>query len=45
MSNNWYETSIKSLFEDFMREHGYPVEFDTTKFILCPKLLWAFTGR
>ena len=32
MSKNWYETSIKSLFEDFMREHGYPVEFDTTKF-------------
>lgn len=32
MSKNWYETSIKSLFEDYMREHGYSVEFDTTKF-------------
>lgn len=32
MSKNWYETSIKSLFEDYMRDHGYPLEFDTTKF-------------
>lgn len=32
MSKNWYETSIKDLFEGYMREHGYPVEFDTTKF-------------
>lgn len=32
MSKNWYESSIKSLVEEFMRDHGYPIVFDTTKF-------------
>lgn len=32
MSKNWYESSIKSLVEEFMRNHGYPIVFDTTIF-------------
>lgn len=31
MSKNWYEISIKELVEEFMRNHGYNVEFDRNK--------------
>ena len=41
MTRNWYETSIKDLFEDYLRSKGYEVEFDTTKFFLNELKGWT----
>ena len=30
--NNWYESSIKSLVEEYFREHGFSVVFDSSEF-------------
>ena len=30
--NNWYESSIKSLVEEYFKEHGFSVVFDSSEF-------------
>lgn len=30
--NNWYESSIKSLVEEYFKDHGFSVVFDSSEF-------------
>lgn len=41
MDKNWYEISIKELFESFLRERGYSVEFNTVNFFFDELERWT----
>lgn len=41
MNKNWYEISIKELFESFMRKNGYIVNFDTSNFFNAEIKKWT----